>query len=71
MAKQPSGKFRIGNVTATVWENGEKGNTFFSVNLSRSYKDGDDWKNSDSLNHGDLLNGARALQRAESWIAEQ
>lgn len=71
MAKQPSMKFRIGAVTATVWENGEKDNTFYTVNLSRSYKDGDEWKNSDSLNYGDLLNAAKVLERAESWIAEQ
>ena len=71
MANQPSAKFRIGAVTATVWENGEKGNTFFTVNLTRSYKDGDEWKNSDSMNYGDLLNAAKVLERAESWIAEQ
>ena len=71
MANQPSAKFRIGAVTATVWENGED-KKFFSVNLSRSYKDSDgEWKQADNLNHGDLLNAAKALKRAENWIAVQ
>lgn len=69
---KPVAKFRIGYVTASVWKNdGAKDQTFFNVTLQRSYKDGDDWKNSDSLGHGDLLNAARALQRAEDYIAKQ
>ena len=68
--KQPSVRFRIGNVTAAVWKNGEG---FYSVTLQRSYKekDSEEWKNSDSLGHGDLLNAARALERAEQWIANR
>jgi hypothetical protein len=65
---QPDIKFRIGNVTAAVWQN-DKG--FYSVTLQRSYKDGNDWKNTDNLGAGDLLNAAKALERAEAWISEQ
>jgi hypothetical protein len=69
---QPAKKFRIGNVTATIWKNtAENGNSFYSVNLQRSYKDGDEWKNADGLGHGDLLNASMALTRAEAWIAQQ
>ena len=69
MAKNnaPAAKFRIGYVSATVWENAE----FYSVTLTRSYKDGEDWKDNGSLNHSDLLNAARVLERAEVWISEQ
>lgn len=63
--KQPAAKFRIGYVTATVWKNDD----FFNVVLSKSYKDGDEWKDTDQLGHGDLLNGVKALQRAEEYIA--
>jgi hypothetical protein len=39
MAKnQPVVKFRLGYVTATVWQNGEH----YSTVLSKSYKDGDE-----------------------------
>jgi hypothetical protein len=40
MPKQPVVKFRLGYVTATIWQNGEHYNTV----LSKRYKDGDDWK---------------------------
>ncbi len=70
MPNQPSAKFRLGAVTATVWKNGE-GKIFYSVNLIRSYKDGEEWKQTDGLNHGDLLNAAKVLERAEVWIAKQ
>ena len=69
---QPAAKFRVGFVTATVWENkNESGNAFYSTTVSRSYKDGGDWKQADNFNHGDLLNAAKALERAEQYISEQ
>ncbi len=69
---KPAAKFRIGYVTATVWKNeGPNDREFYSVVLSRSYKEGDEWKDTDQLGHGDLLNAAKALQRAEDFIAAQ
>ena len=69
MAKgnQPAAKFRIGYVTATVWENDK----FFNVVLSKSYKDGEEWKDTDQLGSGDLLNAAKCLERAEEFISKQ
>lgn len=66
-ANQPAHKVRIGLVTATIWLNDEK---FYNVVLSRSYKDGDDWSDTDQLSHHDLLNAAKVLERAEHWISE-
>jgi hypothetical protein len=68
MAKpQPAAKFRLGYLTATVWKN----DNFFNTVLSKSYKDGDDWKDTDQLGTGDLLNAAKLLERAEQFISEQ
>lgn len=64
---KPAAKFRIGYVTVTVWKNGD----FYNADLARSYKDGDDWKETSQLGTGDLLNAAKCLERAEAWIAEQ
>lgn len=64
---QPAAKFRLGYVTATVWKNGD----FHNVVLSKSYKDGDDWKDTDQLGAGDLLNAAKVLQRAEEFVSAQ
>ena len=67
MANQPEAKFRLGYVTATVWRNGD----FMNVTLSKAYKDGEDWKDTDSLGAGDLMNAVRVLQRAEEYISGQ
>jgi hypothetical protein len=63
----PVAKFRVGYVTAAVWQNDKH----FNVVLSKAYKDGDEWKDTDQLGHGDLLNAAKVLERAEGWIADQ
>ena len=66
MANQPAAKYRVGFVTATVWEN----NGFYSVKLTVSYKnDNGEWKESSSLSHADVLNAIKALERAEEFIA--
>ncbi len=68
MANQPVKRIRIGYVTATVWHNND---SFYSVEIQRTYKDGDELKNTASLGHGDLLNAAKCIERAEAFIAAQ
>jgi hypothetical protein len=67
MSKHPAHKLKIGLVTATVWEN----DGFYSVDISRAYKTEGEWKSSSSLGHGDLLNAAKCVERAEIWINRQ
>ena len=70
-ANQPAAKFRLGYVTATVWKNQGTGDReFFSVEVSKSYKDGDEWKDTSSLGQGDILNAVKCLERAEQFIAD-
>jgi hypothetical protein len=64
---KPATQFRLGNISATVWLNGR----FYTTVLSKVYKDGDEWKNTDQLSSGDLLNAAKLLQRAEEFISHQ
>ncbi len=71
MSDKPVKKFRIGNLTVNVWKNEGTERPFYTVDIQRSYKDGDEWKNTTSLNHADLLNAARLFQKAEGWISEQ
>jgi hypothetical protein len=42
---------------------------FFNAMLSKSYKDGEEWRDTDPLGTGDLLNAAKLLQRAEEFIS--
>lgn len=68
MSNQPAHKVRIGLVTATIWNN----DRHHSVELSRSYRtDEGEWRSIGSFFHGDLLNVAKCLERAEIWISRQ
>lgn len=68
MANTPIHKLRLGLITATIWDN----NGFYSVDLTRSYKDQQsEWKSTTSYSHTDLLNVAKCAERAEIWIARQ
>ncbi len=65
----PVARIRIGNITAAVWKNETANGGFHSVTLQRSYKEGDQWKQTHSFGHDDLLNAAKVLERAENWIS--
>ena len=68
MSQHPAHKIRLGLITATIWQN----DSFYSVDLSRSYKDSEgNWKNTTSFSHGDLLNVSKCADRAEIWISRQ
>ena len=69
MADKPVKKFRIGFVQAAIWKNDSTNSSFYTVTLQRSYKDGDEYKNTDQLGSSDLLNAAKVLERAETYIA--
>lgn len=70
---QPAHKIRYGNLTVTIWRNrSEKGGNWYSVNPSRSYKQGDDaWRETESLGFDDLLTMAKLLDQAHTYIANQ
>lgn len=65
---QPVKKFRVGSVTAAVWKN--DGN--YSVTIQKSYKvkDTEEWRNTDTLFHSDVVCAVKALERAEAFIAQ-
>jgi hypothetical protein len=69
---QPAHKLRDGCLQAVIWRNhGERG-TYYTVNVARSYRQGDEtWKETDSLNADDLLPMAELLREAYAWIKTQ
>jgi hypothetical protein len=67
-AKQPVHKLRAGGIEVSIWENeGQKGD-FYTVSVRRSYKQGDEWKDSDNYAEDDLLRLAKLIEEADSWI---
>jgi hypothetical protein len=68
---KPAYKLRNGVLQATIWRNhGEKG-TWYSVNLTRSYKVDEGWRETDALGQDDLLAAAKLLDLAHTWIVNQ
>lgn len=62
--QKPAAALRDGAIKATLWQKqGEKG-VFFNVTLSRTYKDGDDYKDSYSFSGAELLRVARLAGKA-------
>lgn len=72
--KAPMTSFRAGGVKATVWENEIKtkdGKTIdvYSVNIDRSYKDGDEWKTTNSFKLNDLPKVQLVASKAYEYLA--
>ncbi len=69
MSKQPIKKIKLGSIQATVWENrSDKGKPWYNVVVTRTYKDGDEFKDSNSFGHADLPVVSKAMDFAYSWI---
>ena len=68
---KPIQTIRFGAMRASIWENKTKNGVRHKVTLSRLYKDGEQWKTTDSYGRDDLLTLAKALNRAHTWIFAQ
>lgn len=72
MANKPAHTVRIGFVKATIWYNKNGDTGFYSVNLTKSYKnDKGDWQDGDSFNHADMPVVAKIADMASDWISAQ
>ena len=69
----PAHKLRDGCLSVVIWRNtSTSGTTYYTANLQRSYKAGDDtWKETDSLNADDLLPASELIREAYQWIRMQ
>ena len=66
--QRPAHEIRLGRIRATIWANQGESGTWFNVTLSRSYKDGDEWKSSSSFGRDELLTVAKVADLANTWI---
>lgn len=72
MAQQkPTKEIRLGRITAAIWLNEGSNGAFYNVTISRIYKDGNDWRRSDSFGRDDLPLVAKVADLAHTWIYEQ
>jgi len=68
---RPVHEIRHRNIRATIWRNDTTKGPMYNVTVSRSYRDGDRWKDSNSFAFDDLMNLAKALYDAHSAISNQ
>ncbi len=68
---RPAQVIRLGAIKAAIWENTFGENTRYSVSLCRIYKDGDQWKTTESFGRDDLLLLAKVVDHAHTWICDQ
>ena len=67
---KPISEVRIGRVKAAIWPNETDGRTRHNVTFSRLYKNGDQWKSTQSFSRNDLLLLAKVADQAHSRIFE-
>ena len=68
----PVHECRIGRIRGVVWRNEGKDGAWFSVNITRSYKDGNDqWKQATSYGRDDLLVVAEVARLCFLFVAQQ
>ncbi len=69
---KPEKKFSCGSISASIWANtkvvnGEKVK-FYSVTINKAYKEGEDWKYTNSFNIEDLPKVALVANEAYKYI---
>ena len=65
--KMPVFRQKVSTVEASVWENEGKEGSFFSVSMQRSYKDGEEWKTTQTLRINDIPAMIVALKKCYEY----
>lgn len=65
---RPVHEIRLGRIKAVIWENDTQSGIRHNVKISRLYKDGDSWKDSNSFGRDDLLLVEKVADLAHTWI---
>ena len=68
---KPVHEIRLGAIKAAIWANETQNGTRHNVTLSRLYKDGEEWKTSDSFGRDDLPIVAKIADMAHTWIHQE
>jgi hypothetical protein len=67
---RPVHEIRHRSVRATIWRNQTTGGVMYNVTVSRSYRDdNNEWHDTNSFAFTDLMNLAKALSDAHTYIA--
>ena len=67
-SQKPLHEIKVGRIRATVWPNENEQRSWFTVTVTRSYRDGEVWKTTTSFNRDELPLVAKAAEMAYEWI---
>lgn len=62
--QKPAAILRDGSLKATLWQRQTEKGVFFNVSLTRTYKEGEEYKDSNSFSGPELLRIARLATKA-------
>ncbi len=65
---KPIHEVRLGAIKAAVWRNETETGVRYNATFSRLYKEGDQWKSTESFGRDDLLLLAKVANDTHSWI---
>lgn len=68
---KPVHEVRLGHIKAAVWRNEAETGVRYNATFSRLYRDGDQWKSTDSFGRDDLLLLGKVADQTHSWIFSQ
>ena len=69
--QKPTYEVRLGFIKAAVWRNQTEAGIRYNVTFCRLYKEGDDWKSTESFGRDDLLLLGKVADEAHTWIFAQ
>ena len=74
-ATKPAHVVRYGTIKGAIWrnvvDNGNASRAMYNVTFTRSYRDGEEWKDSTSFGFDDLLVLGKIADDCHTWIHEQ
>ena len=68
--QKPAATLRDGSLKATLWEKQSENGVFFNVTLTRTYKNGDQYGDSNSFSGSELLKISRLANKAYDLAAK-
>jgi len=68
---RPVHEIRLGTIKAAIWANETENGVRHNVTISRLYKDGEEWKRSESFGRDELPLVAKVADLAHSWIFQE
>jgi len=66
--RKPVQQYRDGSIRAAIWSNASEKGTFYSVTITRTFKEGEKYKDSASFSGTELLRVSRIAALAYDYI---